>query len=216
VDLYSFFNSSTSYRVRIALALKGLEADYHGVNIRAGEQRAPHYVGGINPSAGVPALAEGDFSLGQSLAIIDWLDATHPAPRLIPAEPRQRARALELSYQIACDIHPLNNLRVLKYLQHTLKITPEQKDAWYQHWIAAGLAAAERLLERTAAEFGGPWCVGPEPTIADCCLVPQWVNAQRMQCDLTPYPRARAIHAYACAHPAFIRAEPRHQPDYAV
>jgi maleylacetoacetate isomerase len=216
VDLYSYFNSSTSYRVRIALALKGLDVAYHGVNIRIGAHYRSEYVSRLNPNASVPALVEGDFSLGQSLAIIDWLDAMHPEPRLIPLNPRHRARVLELSYQIACDIHPLNNLRVLKYLQGVLKVTPEQKDAWYQHWVAKGLSAVERLLARGAQEFGGPWCVGDAPTVADCCLVPQVANAQRMKCDLAPYPRVCAHYEHARTHPAFVRAEPQRQPDYSV
>lgn len=213
MDLYSFFNSSTSYRVRIALALKGLDAAYHGVDIRAGKQYETGYVQ-MNPNAGVPLLVDGDFQLGQSLAIIDWLDATHPEPRLIPQEPKRRARALELSYQIGCDIHPINNLRVLKYLQSTLKVTPEQKDAWYQHWVAIGLSSTEHLLARTADEYGGPWCVGDAPTVADCCLVPQVFNAARMKCDLSPYPRVRAAYEHARAHPAFQQAEPQRQPDF--
>jgi maleylacetoacetate isomerase len=216
MDLYSFCNSSTSYRVRIALALKGLETTYHGVNIRTGAQYEPHYVNNLNPNAGVPAVLEGDFSLGQSLAIIDWLDAMHPEPRLIPLEPRRRARTLELSYQIGCDIHPINNLRVLKYLQEVLKVTPEQKDAWYQHWVTVGLTAVERLLARADHEFGGPWCMGDAPTVADCCLVPQVANALRMKCDLAPYPRARAAYEHARVHSAFVRAEPQRQPDYIV
>jgi len=215
VDLYSFFNSSTSYRVRIALALKGLDASYHGVNIRTGAQREAGYVA-MNPGAGVPTLVDGDFQLGQSLAIIDWLDATHPEPRLIPQEPRQRARALEISYQIACDIHPVNNLRVLKHLQGALGLAPAQKDAWYRHWVAEGMTALERLLARAAGEFGGPWCVGAAPTVADCCLVPQVANALRNHCDLTPYARVRAVYEHACAHPAFIQAEPQRQPDYSA
>jgi maleylacetoacetate isomerase len=215
MDLYSFCHSSTSYRVRIALALKGLNVAYHGVNIRAGAQYEPRYVE-ANPNASVPMLADGGFSLGQSLAIIDWLDATHPEPRLIPLERQRRARALELSYQIACDVHPVNNLRVLKYLQDVLKVTPEQKDTWYQHWVAEGFRAAERLLVRAKREFGGPWCMGEAPTVADCCLLPQVVNAERNQCDLKPYPRIRAVYEHARVHPAFIRAEPQRQPDYIV
>ena len=213
MDLYSFFNSSTSYRVRIALALKGLDVTYHGVNIRVDEQYEMSYVR-MNPNATVPTLVEGDFQLGQSLAIIDWLDATHPEPRLIPQEPRRRARVLELSLQTACDIHPINNLRVLKYLQSEFKVTSEQKDAWYQHWVAEGLAAAELLLARASSEYGGSWCVGDTPTVADCCLVPQVANALRMKCDLTPYPRVLAVYERARAHPAFIQAEPQRQPDY--
>jgi maleylacetoacetate isomerase len=216
VELYSFFNSSTSYRVRIALALKGIKANYHGINIRVGEHSENAYVGSVNPNASVPAITESDFSLGQSLAIIDWLDATHPQPRLIPLDTQRRARALELSYQIGCDIHPLNNLRVLKYLQGELGLTAEQKDAWYQHWITQGMSAVERLLQRSLQEFGGPWCIGDQPTIADCCLVPQVANALRMKCDLTAYPCALAAYEYARKHPAFQEAQPQYQPDYTL
>lgn len=148
MQLYSFFNSSTSYRVRIALALKGLPYDYLPVNIRTGEHRAADYVAHVNPSAGVPTLVDGALRLGQSLAIIDYLDARHPQPRLVPADPLRRARVLELASAIACDIHPVNNLRVLRYLQDELKVTPQQKDAWYRHWIDEGLASVERLLAR--------------------------------------------------------------------
>lgn len=213
MDLYSFFNSSASYRVRIALALKGIETNYHGVNIRVGEHNGADFVGHINPSASVPALVDGDFSLGQSLAIIDWLDATYPRTRLIPAAPRLRARVLELSYLIACDIHPVNNLRVLKYLVGPLQVPAEQKDTWYHHWIAEGMAGVERLLTRAAEEFPGHWCFGDAPTVADCCLVPQIANAQRMKCDLAPYPRAMAVFEHASRHTAFIVAGPKRQPD---
>jgi maleylacetoacetate isomerase len=214
MQLYSFFNSSTSYRARIALALKGLAFDYVPVNIRAGEQREAHYVEDVNPSASVPALVDGDFSLGQSLAIADWLDARYPEPRLIPADPQRRARVLELSYLISCDIHPVNNLRILRYLQNELKVSAEQKDAWYRHWIAEGMAGVERLLVRGAREFVGPWCFGTQPTLADCCLVPQIANAQRMGCNLTPYPRALEVYGYANEHPAFVKAQPQRQPDH--
>ncbi|MGO4329588.1 maleylacetoacetate isomerase [Cupriavidus sp. 2TAF22] len=211
MQIYSFFNSSTSYRVRIALALKGLPYDYRGVNIRTGEHRAADYVSAINPSAAVPALADGDFHLGQSLAIIDYLDARHPQPRLIPLEPALRARVLELSYAVACDIHPVNNLRVLRYLQDKLGASPEQKDAWYRHWVEDGLGMVERLL---AGDGRGPWCFGDQPTLADCCLVPQIANAQRMGCDTTAFARAMAVYRHASEHPAFVQAEPQRQPDY--
>jgi len=211
MQLYSFFNSSTSWRVRIALALKGVEADTVGVNIRTLAHRAPDYVAKVNPSASVPAIVDGDFALGQSLAIIDWLDARFPEPRLIPADITERARVLELSYAVACDIHPVNNLRVLRYLTDTLKVGDEQKTAWYRHWIADGMATVERLLER----YGhGPWCFGDAPTLADCCLVPQVANAQRMGCVLDDFPRALAVTRHAATHPAFVMAEPRNQPDY--
>ncbi|PXW29463.1 maleylacetoacetate isomerase [Paraburkholderia caballeronis] len=216
MQLYSFFNSSTSYRVRIALALKGLDYTYLPVNIRTGEHRDGQYVADVNPSASVPALVDGEFTLGQSLAIVDWLDARHPEPRLIPSDPELRARVLELSYLIACDIHPVNNLRVLRYLQDEITLSTQQKDAWYRHWVADGMAGVERLLVRAAREHGGPWCFGAQPTLADCCLVPQIANAQRMGCDLTPYARSLAVYRHADEHPAFVRAQPQRQPDYAA
>jgi maleylacetoacetate isomerase len=197
VQLHSFFNSSTSYRVRIALALKGLAYDTVPVNIRIGEHRAADYVANVNPSASVPALVDGDFKLGQSLAIIDYLDRTHPEPRLIPLEPVARARVLEFASLISCDIHPVNNLRVLRYLETELKVTPQQKTAWYRHWIAEGMAGAERMLERGNE---GPWCFGAQPTLADVSLVPQIANALRMDCDLSAYPRCCAAAAPAGLH----------------
>lgn len=214
MQLYSFFNSSTSYRVRIALRLKGVEHEYLGVNIRTGGHRDKQYVNQVNPSASVPAIVDGAFHLGQSLAIIDWLDARYPEPRLLPADAGLRARVLELSTLIGCDIHPVNNLRILKYLQDVLKVTPEQKDAWYRHWIAEGMAGVERLLAQAAEAYGGPWCFGAQPTLADCCLVPQIANALRMGCDLDAFPRSLAVYRHASEHPAFVAAEPRRQPDY--
>ncbi|WP_321931073.1 maleylacetoacetate isomerase [Paraburkholderia guartelaensis] len=214
MQLYSFFNSSTSWRVRIALALKGLDYETLPVNIRTGAHRDTQYVNEVNASAAVPALVDGTLHLGQSLAIIDWLDAQYPEPRLIPTDAQLRARVLELSYLIACDIHPVNNLRVLRYLQDELKVSLLEKDKWYRHWIAEGLAGVERLLARAAAQHDGPWCFGALPTLADCCLIPQLGNAQRMGCDLTPYPRARAIFEHAQAEPAFMQAQPQLQPDY--
>ncbi|MGP8027583.1 MAG: maleylacetoacetate isomerase [Acidocella sp.] len=214
MKFYSFFNSSTSWRVRIALALKGLEPDFHGVNIRAGMHHDADYVHKINPSATVPAIVDNGFNLGQSLAIIDWLDGKYPEPRLIPAEPVLRARVLEFSYLVACDIHPVNNLRILKYLQDVLKVSPQQKDEWYAHWLAEGMAAVERLLARANEIYSGPWCFGAQPTLADCCLIPQFGNAQRMGCDMAPYRRARAVFDHAAVHPAFVKSEAKNQPDY--
>jgi maleylacetoacetate isomerase len=211
MQLHSFFNSSTSYRVRIALALKGVPYDYVAVNIRTGEHRAADYVSDVNPSAVVPAIVEGDFSLGQSLAIIDWLDSKYPTPRLIPQDAEARARVLELSYLVSCDMHPVNNLRILKYLDATLKVSPEQKSAWYQHWVKEGMDGVERLL----AKYGsGSWCFGSEPTVADCCLVPQIANSLRMGCDLNAYPRSMAVYRHAIEHPAFEAAQPTLQPDF--
>jgi maleylacetoacetate isomerase len=211
MQLHSFFNSSTSYRVRIALALKGLRYDYRSVNIRSGAHRDARYVEQVNPSAAVPALHDGDFTLGQSLAIIDYLDARYPEPRLIPAEPSLRARVLEFSSLIASDMHPLNNLRVLGYLQTVLKVSPEQKDAWYRHWVSEGMKSVERILERHG---GGTWCFGDAPTLADCCLIPQVANSQRMGCDLAAYPRSVAVYEHALRHPAFEAAKPQNQPDF--
>lgn len=211
MQLHSFFNSSTSYRVRIALALKGLDYDYRPVNIRAGDHHETRYVEQVNPSAAVPALQDGDFTLGQSLAMIDYLDARYPEPRLIPAEPALRARVLELSSLIACDMHPLNNLRVLGYLQTVLMVSPEQKGAWYVHWVHEGMKGVERIIERHGS---GAWCFGDAPTLADCCLIPQMANAQRMGCDLAGYPRSVAVYEHALTHPAFEAAKPQNQPDF--
>ncbi|MEB6665070.1 maleylacetoacetate isomerase [Achromobacter ruhlandii] len=210
MQLHSFFNSSTSYRVRIALALKGLPFDVVPVNLRKQEQRAADYVA-RNPSAGVPLLTDGDFQLSQSLAIIDYLDATHPEPRLIPAAPRERARVLELSNAIACDIHPVNNMRILRYLQEELGATDAQKNAWYHHWIRESLTAVESLLTRHGH---GAYCFGDAPTLADCCVVPQVANAQRMGCDLSAYPRLVGVYEHCLAQPAFQQAAPANQPDY--
>ena len=210
MELYSFFNSSTSYRVRIALALKGLAYEYRGVNIRTLKHRAAEYVA-KNPSANVPLLVDGDVSVGQSLAIIDYLDASYPTPRLIPEDKMARARVLELSLAISCDIHPVNNLRILKYLTDVIGVTEEQKKAWYDHWIQEGFAAVERLLQ---AHGFGPYCFGESPTLADCCLVPQVANAQRMGCDVSAYPRIMAVYEHCQEHPAFQQAAPSKQPDY--
>lgn len=211
MQLYSFFNSSTSYRVRIALALKGLPVEYHGINIRLGEHRKDAYVQDINASACVPALIDGDFRLSQSMAILDYLDQAYPQPRLIPLETHLRARVLELANLVACDMHPINNMRVLKYLQGTLSLSAQQKDEWYRHWVSEGFEAAERLL---AAHGQGPWCFGAAPTLADVCLVPQVANALRAGCDLSAYERVLAVYEHAQQHPAFIAAQPQRQPDY--
>lgn len=211
MQLYSFFNSSTSYRVRIALALKGLPYDYVPVNIRTGANRDADYIATVNPSACVPAVIDGDMRLGQSLAIIDWLDQIQPTPLLIPRDGKARARVLEISHLISCDIHPVNNLRILKYLQDELSASAEQKSAWYQHWIAQGMESVELLLRDSAS---GEWCIGDAPTLADCCLIPQMANAERMGCDLSAYSRSLEIYRKAQQHPAFLSARPSVQPDF--
>ena len=179
------------------------------MNLRKQEQRAAGYVA-LNPSAGVPLLIDGDTQLSQSLAIIDYLDATHPEPRLLPTDALARARVLELSLAIACDIHPVNNMRILRYLQDVLGASDAQKTDWYRHWIAEGMAAVEALLQRHGH---GAYCFGDAPTLADCCLVPQVANAQRMGCDLTPYAHVMRVHEHCVAQPVF-RAAPAQQPDY--
>lgn len=210
MQLYSFFNSSTSYRVRIALALKGLAYETLGINLRKREQNDAPYLA-VNPSGVVPTLVDGDTSLSQSLAIIDYLDSLYPEPRLIPLDTTRRARVLEISNAIACDIHPLNNLRVLRYLKDEFDIDEERRNTWYRHWVAEGMAGVEAMLARYGA---GPYCFGDAPTLADCCLVPQVANALRSGCDLSPYPRVLAAYNHANAQPAFIAAQPSRQPDF--
>ncbi|MCY1437203.1 Maleylpyruvate isomerase [compost metagenome] len=149
--------------------------------------------------------------LTQSLAIIDYLDSQYPGPRLIPADALQRARVLEIANLIGCDIHPINNVRVLNYLQNVLTVTAEQKAAWYKHWVAEGLAAVEALLQRHGS---GNYCMGDEPGLADCCLIPQVANAERMGCDLSSYPRVMAVYRHCLELPAFLAAAPARQPDF--
>jgi len=210
MDLYSFFNSSTSYRVRIVLALKKLDFNLVPVNIRVMEQKNADYVG-KNPGASVPLLDDNGFQLGQSMAIIDYLDAKYPEPRLIPADLEQRARVLEISNLISCDMHPLNNLRVLRYLVKDLAVSDEAKNTWYQHWIAEGFNSLEAMLERTQS---GGFCVGDQVSLADCCLVPQVANATRMGCDVSAYPRIMAVYEHCTTLPAFQQAAPAVQPDF--
>jgi len=207
--LHGYFNSSTSFRVRIALALKGVPYTSVPVNLRTGEQGAASHVR-LNPSAGVPVLEDDEITLSQSLAIIDYLDARFPQPRLIPEDHHARAHVLAFSLGIACDIHPVNNLRVLQYLTHELQIDDVQKQAWYRHWVARGLAAAEQLLAR---QGHGRFCFGEAPTLADCCLIPQIFNARRMDCPLEAYPRLMAVHDHCLSLPAFQAAAPANQPD---
>ena len=210
MKLHSFFNSSTSFRVRIALALKGLPFDYAGVNLRSGEQGREEYRA-LSPAAIVPTLVDGDVKLTQSIAIIDYLDQRQSEPRLIPLDPLARARVLEIAQTIACEIHPINNIRVLKYLATTLGVSEGDKAAWYRHWVDEGLLAVESLL---AAQPESRFCLGDTPTLADCCLVPQVANAMRMGCDLSRFERVQAIYAHCMAQPAFIAAAPQNQPDY--
>lgn len=212
MKLYTYFRSSAAYRVRIALKLKGL--DYEAVPVHllkdGGEQLSANYRK-INPSALVPALQDERGTLTQSMAILEYLEETHPDVPLLPPDPLGRARVRELCQIVACDIHPLNNLRVLRYLVHTLNISEEAKTEWYRHWVRDGLAALEGHLARDpgAADF----CHGETPTLADCFLVPQVFNAQRFNIDLSPYPNVARINANCTQLPAFAHAHPSQQPD---
>jgi maleylacetoacetate isomerase len=210
IELYSFFNSSTSYRVRIALELKGIEYKYNAVNIREGDEYQPQYME-LNPSKSVPVLVDDDLTLTQSMAILQYLDERYPEPHLIPRDLVERSRVLELCNGIACDMHPVNNLRILNYLSKELNVSAEDKSVWYQYWIQQGFEATEALLNRYGK---GEFCFGDEPGLADCCLVPQVANAQRMKCDLQAFPRVMAIYDTCTQLPAFKKASPENQPDY--
>lgn len=210
MKLYGYYRSSAAYRVRIALALKGLDAEPAPVHLRKGEQNVPAYAA-LNPARLVPALADGQRVLTQSLAIIEYLDETHPEPALLPGDPAARARIRALAQSVACDMHPLNNLRVLRYLVRTLGLSDERKNDWYRHWIATGFSALEAMLTREAGT--GAFCHGDGVTLADVCLVPQVYNAERFGCDLAPYPTIRRVTEACRTLPAFEAAAPERQPD---
>ncbi|MFC3458081.1 maleylacetoacetate isomerase [Massilia haematophila] len=212
MKLHTYYRSSASYRVRIALNLKGLAADpsYVHLSKNGGEQFGAAF-DSVNPQHLLPVLEDDGLVLPQSLAIIEYLDETRPEAPLLPADPKGRARVRALSQAIAADIHPINNLRVLKYLSEQLGVSADQKNAWYRHWVALGLEALERQLAGHPAT--GRFCHGDTPTMADCCLVPQLYNARRFECDLSGYPTLLAIDARCAALPAFAGALPDVQPD---
>lgn len=199
--LHDFPLSSASFRVRIVLNLKGVAYEKRNYMLRDGEQRAPDYLA-KNPAGFVPALEVGDLVLGQSLAIIDFLDATFPEPPMYPSDPVARTRVLEMALTIAADIHPINNLRILNYLKNELGQEQNAVDNWYRHWITAGFTTLEALLPDT--EFAG----GDAPNLVDACLVPQMYNARRFKTDLTPFPRVVAMADRAGALAAFQEAAP--------
>jgi len=207
--LYIYFRSSASYRVRIALNLKGLDYETVAVHLVKGEQRAAGYLA-LNPAGLVPALVEDGQVLTQSLAILEYLDEVHPEPPLLPGGAAERARIRAIAQTIACEIHPLDNLKVLKYLKHTLRVDEEAKDAWYRHWVEEGLATVEALL---ADPRTGAFCHGDTPTLADCCLVPQIFNAQRFACRLDHVPTVMRIYQRCMTLEPFQRAAPGAQPD---
>jgi maleylpyruvate isomerase len=209
LELYTFFRSSASFRVRIALGLKGLAADQKVVWLPGDEQKSDDYRS-VNPQQFVPTLIADGQVLTQSLAIIEYLDEVQPEPPLLPGDPLGRARVRSLSQLIACEIHPLNNLRVLKYLKGPLGQPQAVVDTWYRHWVGEGLAAFERQLKDGD---GGRYCHGDAVTMADVCLVPQIFNAQRFDTDLSPFPETMRIHEALMQLDAFDRAQPMKQPE---
>lgn len=210
MKLYGYYRSSAAYRVRIALNLKGLAYEGAFVHLRKGEQRAADYVK-LNPQGLVPTFVDGEATLTQSLAILEYLEEVHPRPALLPRDPADRARVRALSLAIACDIHPLNNLKVLQYLQKDLGLDEATRNAWYHRWVHDGFKAMEAQL---AATETGRFCHGDQPGMADVCLVPQVYNAERLKVDLAAYPTIRRIAAEARALPAFAQAAPETQPDF--
>jgi maleylacetoacetate isomerase/maleylpyruvate isomerase len=203
--LYSFFRSSAAYRVRIALALKRLPYDYVAVNLAKGEQNGSDYAA-VAANRLVPSLADGDATLTQSIAIIEYLEEQHPTPPLLPGGAAARAAVRAMSYDIACEIHPLNNLRVLRYLKHEMKASSEDKDRWTRHWIETGLGVLERRLAADGSRVG--FCLGDTPTMADIVLVPQIFNAHRSGCDLSACPLVVAVFERCMAIDAFASTQP--------
>jgi maleylacetoacetate isomerase len=211
MKLYSYFRSSTAFRVRIALNLKGLSYDTAAIHLRRNDQSTPDYRG-VNPQGLVPALEDGGQILIQSMAIMEYLDEVQPEPPLLPKPPADRARVRALADIVACDIHPINNLRVLRYLMRELGHDEAVIAKWYNHWIAAGFQALEPLLAQDART--GTFCHGDSPGLADIALVPQVVNAERYQLDLGPYPTLMRIYENCMRLGPFIAAHPSKQPDY--
>lgn len=212
LTLYSYWRSSAAYRVRIALHLKGLAYAQRPVHLlnEGGEQRKPEFRI-VNPQALVPVLLDGERAIRQSLAIIEYLDEAFPAVPLLPAMARDRARVRALAQLVACDIHPLNNLRVLQYLEREWKIDQPGREAWGRHWMAEGLAAFESLVRDNPST--GEYCEGELPSLADCCLIPQLYNARRLKLDLDPYPNLLRIERNCLDLPSFQQAAPERQPD---
>jgi maleylpyruvate isomerase len=207
LELFSYYRSSAAYRLRIALNLKGLDYRLSAVNLARGEQLSRHYRS-LNPQGLVPVLATGEGAhLTQSVAIMEWLEETHPEPPLLPAEPLARARVRAMVNTVACDIHPLNNLRVLRYLERVLEVGEGERSGWYHHWLRQGFLALEQQVS------GARRCWGDAVTMADVCLVPQIYNARRFAFDLSAFPRLVAIAGALAELAAFAEAAPERQPD---
>lgn len=219
MKLHNYFRSSASYRVRIALELKGLAYDYLPVHLVKGEHRAPAHAA-ISADRLVPVLEVDGVHLAQSMAIIEFLDERHPAPPLLPGNAVDRAQVRALAQQIACEVHPVTNLRVLGFLTQEMGHDDAARNRWYQHWCRQGLEAFERQLERLAAERAraglapSKFCHGDSPTLADCCIVPQLFNARRFAVPLDGLPRTLAADEACAALPAFQRAHPSQCPDF--
>lgn len=213
MKLYTYWRSTAAYRVRIALNLKGLEAEQVPVHLvrDGGEQHQADY-SRLNPQELVPTLVDGRHTLTQSMAILEYLEETHPEPALLPREAAGRARVRALAQAVACDIHPLNNLRVLQYLEHQLGVDPDRRKRWYVHWIMQGFEAIETLLQDAAT---GRFCHGETPTLADLFLVPQVYNAKRFEVDLEVFPTIVRINDACLEDEAFAAAAPERQPDAA-
>jgi maleylpyruvate isomerase len=209
MKLYNYFRSSASFRVRIALNLKGLDYDYLPVHIARGEHKTGPF-SAISPDMLVPLLEDDGERFTQSMAIIEYLDEIHPEPALLPRDSAGRAHVRALAQSVACEIHPLNNLRVLKYLVRELKVGDEAKNTWYRHWVREGMLAFERQLAQRPASL---YCWGDTPTLADCCLVPQVFNGQRFDCDFSGLPRTMAAFEACMQLDAFQRAQPSRCPD---
>ena len=207
MKLYSYFRSSAAYRVRIALNVKAIDYDTAFINLKQGEQCTPEWLA-VNPEGLVPVLEVSTTEkLTQSVAILEWIEETYPQPALLPDSGYERAQVRSMVGQIACDMHPLNNLRILKYLTSDLHITEENKLNWYRHWINIGFTAFEKKLA------GGLFCFGEQITLADVCLIPQVYNAIRFNVDLTPYPFIEKVYQHCMSLAVFIDASPEQQPD---
>ncbi|WP_069865831.1 maleylacetoacetate isomerase [Pseudomonas citronellolis] len=212
LKLYGYFRSSASYRVRIAMNLKGLTYDQQSIHLsRDGGEQHGEAFRALNPQRLVPVLDTGELKLSQSLAILEYLEERYPQTPLLPGDSAGRSRVRQLMQLIACDIHPLNNLRVLNYLTGPLALTEQQKLGWIRHWIDLGFQALEEELANDGRR--GCFCYGDTPTLADCCLIPQLFNARRFDVDMLPYPTLVALEESCRQLPAFREAEPEHQPD---
>ncbi len=210
MKLFTYYRSSAAFRVRIALLLKNVEYEAVYVQLRKNEQKVPSYAA-LNPQKFVPSLIDGPEVLNQSMAIIEYLEEKYPDPPLLPTDTLDRARIRSIVGLIACDIHPLNNLRVLEYLKNDAAMPQEKIDAWYHHWITEGFSALEAMLAKSEAT--GTFCHGGHPTMADICLVPQVYNANRMKVDMSPFPIISAINDTCMGLPAFASAAPDAQAD---